>query len=123
MESSSEEEESEAESVDEEEQDALAIHDKWGELDRTARRVEWTSARLAVCNMDWDRMTAEDIFVALESFKPEGGKIKSVHVYLSDFGAEQLNHEEKHGPRLSIQDDKNKVTREKDDSDGDEAEE
>ncbi|KAI6191564.1 hypothetical protein M3Y97_00241700 [Aphelenchoides bicaudatus] len=116
--SSSEEEESEAESIDDEQMEdpeLYDIHKKWGELDNGVRRVEWTSTRLAVCNLDWDKMTADDIFVALESFKPDSGKIKSVHVYLSDFGAEQLKHEETHGPKLPTV--KSVPVKEDDDSD------
>lgn len=100
--SSSDEEQSSDESVGdaEEEDDGLNLHSRWGELDHDVRRAEWISRRLAVCNLDWDKMSAEDVFISLESFKPESGTIKSVHVYLSDFGAEQLKYEEEHGPRL-----------------------
>lgn len=35
-----------------------------------ARRVEWASRRLALCNMEWNRITASDIYVILSSFKP-----------------------------------------------------
>jgi hypothetical protein len=31
---------------------------------------------MAVCNMDWDRVGAQDIFVALNSFCPPGVKIE-----------------------------------------------
>jgi hypothetical protein len=120
--SSSDEEDKESEvesaSDNEEEDDGLDIHRKWGELDNGARRVEWTSRRLAVCNLDWDKVTAEDIFVALESFKPDTGKINSIHVYLSDFGAEQLQRENEHGPQLPVP--KNVQVKEKDDSDDEE---
>lgn len=37
--------------------------DKWGELDADAERTEEATKRLAVCNMDWDRVGAEDIFL------------------------------------------------------------
>lgn len=36
---------------------------KWGELDADAERTEEATRRLAVCNMDWDRVGAEDIFL------------------------------------------------------------
>ena len=35
----------------------------WGELDKDAERTEEATHRLAVCNMDWDRVDAEDIFL------------------------------------------------------------
>ena len=37
--------------------------DKWGELDGDADTTEEATRRLAVCNMDWDRVQAEDIFL------------------------------------------------------------
>ena len=44
--------------------------DKWGELDHDAETIESgeETNRLAVCNLDWDRVTATDIYVALSSF-------------------------------------------------------
>ena len=35
----------------------------WGELDKDAERTEEATHRLAVCNMDWDRVDAQDIFL------------------------------------------------------------
>jgi len=116
--SSEDDEEYSGDDLDDEEGDKLGIHDKWGELDHGVRKVEWTSKRLAVCNLDWEKMTAEDIFVALESFKPEEGQIVSVEVYLSDFGAEQLNYEEAHGPKLP---EPSKNVNESDESDNEDA--
>ena len=37
-------------------------HD-WGELDKDATRKEnAVTSRLAACNLDWDRVTAKDLF-------------------------------------------------------------
>ena len=127
--------------------------DKWGELDHDAERINTTEGeggdgnfagitnRLAVCNLDWDRVGATDIFVALYSFCPTSSQtsgrkhnpikrhgwdvfaklsllpillsltyfymynkgkgssgLKSVKVYLSDFGRRRLAEEDQLGP-------------------------
>ena len=56
-------------------------HD-WAELDKNVPEAETLGRRLAVCNMDWDRIKARDIFVLLHSFVPTGGTLKSVKVSL-----------------------------------------
>ncbi|KAI1724115.1 hypothetical protein Ddc_05320 [Ditylenchus destructor] len=72
----------------------------WSEMDRSVTRVEWASRRIAVCNLDWDRLRADDLMIVLNSFKPATGSILSVGVFLSDFGAERLEEEERNGPAL-----------------------
>lgn len=74
------------------------VFDKWGELDHDAQRTETISARLAVCNMDWDRVGPEDLFLAMASFCPPNGRVQSVRIYLSDFGRQRLADEERLGP-------------------------
>jgi hypothetical protein len=73
--------------------------DKWGELDHDAERTEEATRRLALCNMDWDRVGAQDIFIAMSSFCPTGqAGVKSVKVYLSEFGRKRKTEEDLLGP-------------------------
>ncbi|XP_042338811.1 ESF1 homolog [Plectropomus leopardus] len=74
------------------------IEHDWGELAKDAPRSDEVSARLAVCNMDWDRMKARDLLALFSSFVPKGGAVLSVKIYPSDFGKQRLKAEETQGP-------------------------
>lgn len=76
----------------------FAVEHGWGELDKDAERTDEVTNRLALCNMDWDRIRAVDIMVLLNSFTPPGGLIRSVTIYPSEFGLERLKKEEEQGP-------------------------
>ncbi len=93
--SSDEDEEAEVKD-DEENEEAF---DKWGELDHDAPKTSESTNRLAVCNMDWDRVEADDIFLALSSFCPPGGRLLKVSVFPSEFGKQRMAEEEKLGPQ------------------------
>lgn len=96
VETSSEEEESSED--EEEETEELDGAVAWGELDRDAPQSDHVSRRLALCNMDWDKIRAQDLFVLLDSFKPPGGIVRRVSVYPSEFGKERMEHERVNGP-------------------------
>ena len=74
------------------------VFDQWGELDRDAETTEEETKRLAVCNMDWDRVGAADLYLVLSSFCPASGTVSSVQIFLSDFGKERLEEEARLGP-------------------------
>ena len=48
------------------------IVQEWGELDAEAERTNEITRRLAVCNMDWDRIRAVDMMVVFSSFLSAG---------------------------------------------------
>ncbi|KAF0300398.1 Pre-rRNA-processing protein esf1 [Amphibalanus amphitrite] len=87
-------------SDDESEPEEAELEHDWAELDREAPRIsdDETTARLALCNMDWDRIKAQDIMVLMSSFLPPGGVISQVAIYPSEFGKKRMAEEEEHGP-------------------------
>ncbi|CAO3622636.1 unnamed protein product [Mucor hiemalis] len=60
------------------------------------------TSRLALVNMDWDKIKAVDILKVLSGFKPDTGIIKSVSIYPSEFGKERLLLEDTQGPPQEI---------------------
>ncbi|XP_064271486.1 ESF1 homolog [Passer domesticus] len=74
------------------------IEHSWRELDKDAPRGDEITSRLAVCNMDWDRLKAKDLLALFKSFTPKGGTVFSVKIYPSEFGKERLKEEEQKGP-------------------------
>ncbi|XP_059903973.1 ESF1 homolog [Gadus macrocephalus] len=94
--SDEDEEEDEVESLLRREEEEIQ-HD-WGDLCKDAPRGEEVWPRLAVCNLDWDRLKAKDLLALFNSFKPAGGVVLSVKIYPSEFGKERLQMEQSQGP-------------------------
>ncbi|KAM8774410.1 ESF1 homolog [Rhynchonycteris naso] len=93
----------ETSSEDEEDMEDLLPEDSgfehaWRELDKDAPRGDEITHRLAVCNMDWDRLKAKDLLALFNSFKPKGSVIFSVKIYPSEFGKERMKEEQVQGP-------------------------
>ncbi|XP_050428510.1 ESF1 homolog [Adelges cooleyi] len=95
---------SDDESSDEDNNETDYLEHGWGELDKDADNVEEATYRLALCNMDWDRIQATDIMILLSSFVPTDGFIKSVTIYPSEFGMKRMQEEEVKGPPELISD-------------------
>ncbi|KAM4695141.1 ESF1 homolog [Discoglossus pictus] len=97
VETSSEDEDDDEEEVEMLQKDNEIEH-AWREMDKDAPRGAEVTRRLAVCNMDWDRLKAKDLLALFNSFKPKGGVIFSVKIYPSEFGKERLKEESLKGP-------------------------
>ncbi|ORY81336.1 hypothetical protein BCR37DRAFT_347986 [Protomyces lactucae-debilis] len=60
------------------------------------------TSRFALVNLDWDNLQAEDLFVAMNSFKPATGTVRSVTIFSSEFGKERMSREDTAGPPATI---------------------
>ena len=56
------------------------------------------AARLAVTDQEWKHCRAQDLLVMLQSLCPPGGQCSRVVVYASEYGAREMDREEKFGP-------------------------
>ncbi|XP_003748223.1 ESF1 homolog [Galendromus occidentalis] len=77
---------------------------EWDELDKDAPRSDDISKRIALCNMDWQNLRAEDLFVLMHSFVPADGVVHRVRIFPTQFGKERMLAETKHGPKLKSKD-------------------
>ena len=58
--------------------------------------------RLAIVDLDWDKICAVDVLAVLRSFLAKGQSIEGVTVYPSDFGLQKMKEEAAVGPQVSI---------------------
>jgi len=96
--SSSSEEESSSDEEDEEEGDA----DEDDADTQAEVPLGEVSSRIAVVNLDWDNIRAQDIMAVAKSFVDADGRIESVAIYPSEYGKEKLEREELEGPPKEI---------------------
>ncbi|EEP75876.1 predicted protein [Uncinocarpus reesii 1704] len=100
-ESSSSEESSSDEESDVEAQDQSAEVEQPSNQQGDVPLGEVTK-RIAVVNLDWDNIRAEDLMAVFSSFLPPSGKILNVSVYPSEFGKERMEREEMEGPPKEV---------------------
>lgn len=86
-------------------QDEEALVQEWGIGAMAANpdeRIPETdeTTRLAVVDLDWDKIRAVDILAVLRSFLVKGQSIKAVSVYPSDFGLQKMKEEAAVGPQV-----------------------
>lgn len=75
------------------------------------------SATFAVVNLDWENVRAVDLMSTFASFVPKGGNIKSITIYPSEYGKEQMRKEEIEGPPKELFRSKNKKQEDSDSDD------
>jgi len=103
---------------DESEDEESDVESEVDEIDRIKHIAEGDeTSRLALVNMDWDKIKAVDILKVLSGFKPDTGIIKSVTIYPSEFGKERIALEDAQGPPPEIFKKKNNDSDDEDDSD------
>ena len=86
------------ESSDEDEQEEIEVQEDSSTQEEILLGPE--TNRLALVNLDWDHISAKDIFKLFSSFSPD--QITSTTIYISDFGKAQMEIESKSGPPSSI---------------------
>lgn len=97
-ESSSDEED---EDEDEEDDDAAAAEVEFPDKQQSDVPLGDVTNRIAVVNLDWDNIRAEDLMAVFSSFTTSG-RIKRVTIYPSEFGKERMEREEMEGPPKEI---------------------
>lgn len=100
--SSSEESSSDEEDEDDEEDDdAAAAEVEFPDKQQSDVPLGDVTNRIAVVNLDWDNIRAEDLMAVVSSFTTSG-RIKRVTIYPSEFGKERMEREEMEGPPKEI---------------------
>jgi hypothetical protein len=100
--SSSSEEESSSDEEEEDEVDEAAEELDFPDKQEANVALGEVTDRLAVVNLDWDNIRAEDLMAVFSSFLPTGGRVRKVSVYPSEFGKERMEQEEVEGPPREI---------------------
>ncbi|EED21981.1 pre-rRNA processing protein Esf1, putative [Talaromyces stipitatus ATCC 10500] len=98
---SSSSEESSSDEEDEEEADYTAAEVEFPDKQQSDVPLGEVTNRIAVVNLDWDNIRAEDLMAVFSSFTT-GGRIKRVTIYPSEFGKERMEREELEGPPKEI---------------------
>lgn len=109
-------ESSDSESDSDSDSDSVDLEDSEIELEESKPEEGDPTSGFAVVNLDWDNVRAVDLMATFVSFVPKNGTIKSVTVYPSEYGREQMQKEEIEGPPRELFKSKKKKD---DDSDSD----
>lgn len=95
---------SDGESTDDEDTEAISAStalDAWDQVNTCTTTTPDSTHRLSICNLNWDRMNATDLFVLCNtSLKDTTGAVRMVQIFPSQFGKEQLAKEQEKGPDI-----------------------
>lgn len=106
---------------DSDEDEESDVESEVDEIDRIKHIADGEeTSRLALVNMDWDKIKAVDILKVLSGFKPDTGIIKNVTIYPSEFGKERIAQEDAQGPPQEIFKKNNKKDNSDEEEDSDE---
>lgn len=100
--SSSEDSSSDEDDEDEDEEAGEAEELEFPDKQQADVPMGEVTDRIAVVNLDWDNIRAEDLMAVFSSFVPAGGRVLKVSVYPSEFGKERMEREETEGPPKEI---------------------
>ena len=95
---------SSGDSSSDEEEEQTADLDESGTLVHLEKDVPMgeVSSRIAIVNLDWDNIRADDLIAVFSSFLPPSGQLLKVSIYPSEFGRERMDREEMEGPPKEI---------------------
>ena len=89
-------------SSEEEEEEEEKNEDEYENVVQYADASQAVTKRLALVNLDWEKIEARDLFVVFNSFVPRNGQLISVTVYPSLLGMEEMKKEKKFGPSIEM---------------------
>ena len=87
---------------EEEEEEEEKNEDEYENVVQYADASQAVTKRLALVNLDWEKIEARDLFVVFNSFVPRNGQLISVTVYPSLLGMEEMKKEKKFGPSIEM---------------------
>lgn len=74
----------------------------WDDIKDEVKYADDQSSRLAVQNLDWDHISAQDLFFLFSSFCKGEAMVYKVDIFPSEYGHTQMEHDMLYGPPKKI---------------------
>jgi hypothetical protein len=74
----------------------------WSDIQEDVKYAEDQTSRIAIQNLDWDHISAQDLFFLFNSFCRGEAMVYKVDVFPSAYGKEQMEHDMLYGPPKGI---------------------